>query len=403
MVAERSDEGSLKILHVMRAPLGGLFRHVLDLTREQIARGHYVGIVADSTTGGQRADDVLGELAPKLSLGLTRIPMTRLPSPADVAALIHVAQRCHATKPDVIHGHGSKGGLYARLGPTLCRDHDGVRCYTPHGGSFNYKPGSPAASLYMLAERLLARNTDIFLFESAYIGRRCEAHIGDTPALKQIVLNGITPAEAQPVPTADDAVDFLYVGELRAAKGIDTLIDALAEVGRRRGRTPSALLVGTGPDQNELTARAALRGVASQVRFPGAMPARDAFARGRTLVVPSRAESLPYIVIEAAAARIPMIATDVGGIPEIFGPYSDRLIPCDDAGRLADAMEAELEDTNDRRRCAAADLGDHVVARFSITNMVDSVIDGYRAALARKKAAISTPAHPLSVSPRLLR
>ncbi len=88
------------------------------------------------------------------------------------------------------------------------------------------------------------------------------------------------------------------------------------------------MLVGSGPDEASLDdrARRAL-GAASQVRFMRPMPARDAFALGRVLVVPSRAESLPYIVLEAAGARIPLVATDVGGIPEIFGPYRDRLIP----------------------------------------------------------------------------
>ena len=399
IVTERSGETSLKILHVMRAPLGGLFRHVLDLTREQIARGHRVGIITDSTTSGQRADEVLGELAPALELGLTRIPMTRLPGPKDISALAHVVARCRATRPDVIHGHGSKGGLYARLGGLVSQGKASVRCYTPHGGSFNYKPGTVAASLYMLIERLLARSTDIFLFESAYIGHQCETHIGATSALRRIVLNGIAPSEAQPVPPAADAVDFLYVGELRAAKGIDTFIDALAEVGRRRGAVPRALLVGTGPEQAELGARAAQRGIASYVRFPGSMPARDAFARGRTLIVPSRAESLPYIVIEAAAARIPMIATNVGGIPEIFGPYGDRLIPCDDVGRLADAMLTELDRDADDRRLRAQQLANFVTTRFSIANMVDAVIDGYRAALARKGAGKDVPIHAISVSP----
>ena len=249
MVAERPDETSLKILHVMRAPLGGLFRHVLDLTHEQIARGHRVGLIADSTTGGTRADEVLAELAPALALGLTRVPMTRLPGPSDISALAHVIARCRATQPDIVHGHGSKGGLYARLSGILPGGRACVRCYTPHGGSFNYKPGTAIAALYMGVEKLLARNTDIFLFESAYIGRRFDAQVGATRALRRIVPNGIGPAETLPVQPAADAVDFLYVGELRAAKGIDTLIDALAEVGRRRGRNPRALLVGTGPER----------------------------------------------------------------------------------------------------------------------------------------------------------
>src|SRR5262249_34104700 len=64
---------TLSILHVFRSPVGGLFRHVLDLVRGQAAAGHRVGIVADATTGGQRAEEALAEIAPLLTLGITRV------------------------------------------------------------------------------------------------------------------------------------------------------------------------------------------------------------------------------------------------------------------------------------------------------------------------------------------
>jgi hypothetical protein len=68
---------SLNILHVFRAPVGGLFRHVLDLTRAQIERGHRVGIITDSSTGGAGAGETFRKLAPSLALGLTRLPIRR--------------------------------------------------------------------------------------------------------------------------------------------------------------------------------------------------------------------------------------------------------------------------------------------------------------------------------------
>ncbi len=73
------------------------------------------------------------------------------------------------------------------------------------------------------------------------------------------------------------------------------------------------------------------------------------------LVVPSRAESLPYIVLEAGAAGLPMIATNVGGIPEIFGPDAGDLIPPGDPGGAGDAIAAALQDraAGIRRRCAS--------------------------------------------------
>lgn len=149
MTPPPAQDRPLRILHVLRAPLGGLFRHVVDLAREQAARGHQVGLVCDSSTGGDQAALTLADLAPSLALGVTRVAMSRNPGFDDIGAFAHVIARSRACAPDVIHGHGSKGGLYARL-PGLWSK-SAVRAYTPHGGSFNYRPGSRAHQVYMLA------------------------------------------------------------------------------------------------------------------------------------------------------------------------------------------------------------------------------------------------------------
>jgi glycosyltransferase involved in cell wall biosynthesis len=110
------------------------------------------------------------------------------------------------------------------------------------------------------------------------------------------------------------------------------------------------------------------------------MPAQDAFAVGRVLVAPSRAESLPYIILEAAAAALPIITTNVGGIPEIFGPQARLLVPPDDASALARAITAALSDPH-RLRNEALTLRARVQGGFSADAMADSVLDAYRAAL----------------------
>src|ERR1700693_4008981 len=84
---------SLKILHILRAPLGGLFRHVVDVAHGQIERGHRVGLIVDSTTGGARAAAILADLAPRLPLGIERVPVTRELSLGDVQALWRISQR----------------------------------------------------------------------------------------------------------------------------------------------------------------------------------------------------------------------------------------------------------------------------------------------------------------------
>jgi glycosyltransferase involved in cell wall biosynthesis len=115
------------------------------------------------------------------------------------------------------------------------------------------------------------------------------------------------------------------------------------------------------------------------------MPVREAFKLGRVLVVPSRAESMPYVVLEAAGARVPMIATDVGGIPEIFGPFRDRLGPADDPDSLRARIEAALDKPSVRRQDEAADLAAYVAENFSIQTMVNSVMAGYGEAMARRR------------------
>ena len=388
--AETNDR-KLRILHVLRAPLGGLFRHVLDLTREQVARGHSVGLVVDSTTGGEQAGINLAKLAPDLELGILRMPMRRKPHLRDLAGIMKVHAHARRLGVDVIHGHGSKGGLYARAPGLLKQLPKAVRCYTPHGGSFNHVTSPLVQAVYMGVERLLTKATDVLLFESVFIANRFHERIGETRSLVRIVQNGISPPEFEPVVPSPTAADLLYVGELRAAKGIDTLIDATAMLSRKLDRRLKLILVGSGPDQSKLEQQARKRGISDQVSFVGAFPARQAFAFGRILVVPSRAESLPYIILEAAGAQIPMIATDVGGISEVFGPYRDRLIVPDKPALLASTIEEMIEADPEALRRQAQALAAFVATRFSISIMADAVIAGYRDALTRRTVAAREP------------
>jgi glycosyltransferase involved in cell wall biosynthesis len=385
MPADRDAQTrKLRILHVFRAPLGGLFRHVVDLAGEQVARGHDVGLFFDSVSRGPNVAASLARIPGPLTLGVDGCPIRRNPHPGDAIAIARFLKKIASTRPDVVHGHGSKGGVYARL-PSLLTPRSGpVRAYTPHGGSFNYQPGSRSHRAFMVTERLLTFSTDVFLFESAYIAGRFDALVGAKSGLRRIVANGVSAAEFVPVAPPPDAADFLYVGELRAAKGIDTLLDAIAIAGARLGAVPRAVLVGSGPDKEMLIAKGRQLGIAGRLSFPGPMPVREAFKLGRYMVVPSRAESLPYVVLEAAGARVPLISTDVGGIPEIFGPFRDRLGPCDNPHDLCARMLAMLARPQAERECQAAELAAYVATRFSIAAMVDSVIDGYREAIARR-------------------
>jgi len=376
-------EKPLRILHVLRSPVGGLFRHVLDLARGQAAREHHVGIVVDASTGGERADAAFAALSPHLALGLTRVPMSRDLGASDISAQRHVAQRARETKADVLHGHGAKGGAYARLvsGPA-------IRVYTPHGGSLHYSRSSPVGFVYLTLEQVLMRRTHLFLFESCYGRDVFTAKIGTPRGLVRVVHNGVTQDDFGEVAPQADARDVVFIGELRHLKGVDVLIDALAALARD-GRPVSATIVGAGPDAEQFRAQAERLGLASSIHFTGAMPARAAFTLGRLMVAPSRAESLPYIVLEAAAAAVPLITTNVGGIPEIFGPQTGALVPPGDAQALAAAIRAALADTA-KLRNETLTLRGRVAAEFSADVMTDAVLAAYGEAL----AVLSKAANP---------
>ena len=369
----------LRILHVLRAPVGGLFRHVVDLARGQIARGHHVGLTLDARSGGTRAQAALAELEPHLGLGLSRVAMSRHIGWRDISAFRHVARRVAEAALDVVHGHGAKGGAYARLvrGPA-------VRAYTPHGGSLHFDRRSPLGFAYLMLERVLAGRTELLLLESAYARDAFLAKVGGIGGIARVVHNGVTAAEFEPIDSKAEAADFVFVGELRALKGVHVLIEALAELAAT-GRRARIVIVGSGPDAKSLAALARVRRVDLLVRFQEPLPGREAFGLGRVLVVPSLAESLPYVVLEAAAAAVPLLATAVGGIPEIFGPHRGRLLPPGDAAALTGAMARALDDPG-AQYAAALELRERVRAAFSADRMVEEVLAAYAAALARPHA-----------------
>ncbi len=366
----------LNILHVFRAPVGGLFRHVLDLSREQIARGHRVGLIADRRTGGPRADEMLHEIEPSLALGLTRIPMRRQPSPGDFSALAHVMGRIAASKADVVHGHGAKGGAYARL---AYNRRSAIRAYTPHGGSLLFSHETLAGRIFLATERLLQRWGDVYLFESQFSADTFARKVGAPKGLVRIVHNGVPPAEFEPVPVAPDATDLVFIGESRWLKGIDLLIDAVALL-RGEGRRVTATLVGDGPDRAAFEAQVERLDLKDAIRFLPAMPARQAQALGRIMMMTSRMESLPYVVLEAAASAKPLIATRVGGIPEIYGELSSHLVPPENVAALARAIAGALDDPEGTAETAVR-LRQRVASSFSLQAMVDGILSAYQEAL----------------------
>jgi glycosyltransferase involved in cell wall biosynthesis len=377
-----ADSQPLRIVHCFRAPVGGIFRHVRDLIVAQVTAGHKVGIVCDASTGGDFEEALLGEMRDKLELGLERIAMQRQIGPGDALAAFRTYKIIKKLQPDVLHGHGAKGGTYARLFGSLLRVSGSrvARFYSPHGGSLHFDPAKLQGRIIFRVERFMERLTDRIIFVSAFEQGVYAKKVSPPQCCYTLIYNGLANREFEPVTPSPDAADFLFVGEMRVLKGPDIFIAALAQASATCGRALTAIMVGDGKDRAQLIEQAQIARMGGNVRFLMPMTIRDAFRLAKVVVIPSRAEALPYIVLEALAAGRPVIASRVGGIPEILGDASLALV------------EPHVDDLAATMATAITDVGSfqqllpelkELKQKFSVETMAARLEAEYFAALGR--------------------
>jgi glycosyltransferase involved in cell wall biosynthesis len=373
-----ASERPLRILHCFRSPLGGIFRHVRDLAEAHAKAGHEVGILCDSITGGAYEDALFDDVRPHLALGVLRVPIHRGIGPSDIGALWRCYKEIRNLQPDVLHGHGAKGGALARIIGSALRvnKYRVARLYSPHGGSLHFQRKSLAGAFIFRLERLQEHFTDALVFVCDFERQTYFAKVGRPPARNELIYNGIDDREFEPTATRSDAVDLLYIGMMRDLKGPDLFIEGFAAAERIAGRRLSALMIGDGPQQRQYEEMILRMGLGERVRMLPAMKAREAFALARLVVIPSRAESMPYILLEALAAGKPVIATRVGGMPEVLGASSEALVEPGDADALAAAMAAAIADEEWTARTMPD--AERFKSRFAASVMTKHVMQLYR-------------------------
>ncbi len=357
----------MRILHVFRSPVGGLFRHVRDLARGQSALGHTIGLFCDSSTGGSGASELLEATKPYCASGITAAPIARLPAPSDIAAISACRKIAIEGRFDIVHGHGAKGGLIARV--VGCKL--GVPSfYSPHGGSMHYNWKSPDGAIFLTTEKILGRMGSGFIFVCDFERRIFESKIGIAGKPFIVAHNGLWPEEFVTVQPALDATDLLFVGEVRHLKGIDLLFEAIRSLKSKRPLTLT--VVGDGAEQEHYKALANGMGLTGAVRFAGRIPIRQALALGRLMIVPSRNESFPYVVLETTSASVPIIATNVGGIPEML-PVDNLCQPT--AEDIAASITIACLDPLARSKATV--LSNGLRERFSAETMARMISDFY--------------------------
>lgn len=367
----------MKILHILRAPIGGLFRHVRDLAEQQIEQGHEVGFITAIPPDTEYAQKIFDEIETKLPLGIQQLNISRLPSLSDYKNISSIKKYVQSHGIDIIHGHGAKGGAYARLiKKQLGQDSKVKAFYTLHGGTLHYSPTSPVGFVFLKLEKYLQKYTDGFVFESDNSRRIFETKIAKLNKPFKTIYNGLKTDEFYQSQPNDDAADFLYIGELRLLKGVDILINAFAKLATQH-KAIKLIIIGYGPDEDYFKSLVAKAGIYDMVTFLPPTPAAQAFELAKIQVMPSRAEGLPYMILETIAAKMPLIASNVGGIPEIYGENTELLFESENEQQLFEYMQKALQ--SDSPHIAKTQiLQEFVEQTFNVKKMADDIADFYQ-------------------------
>jgi glycosyltransferase involved in cell wall biosynthesis len=348
---------------------GGVFEHVARLCAGLAARGHEP-LVAGPFKGrpaGLEADvlpiEFVRDIAPR----------------ADAGAAAATARLIRRVRPTIVHAHSSKAGALARIArPASART---PLVYTPHGYAFAGHFDSEAERRrYRIAERALAPLASIVLCVCE-AERALAAQVGPERRTR-MVHNGVperTPVPPHPAlePLRSRGPVVGVVTLLRRGKGIETLVDALPGV-LAAHPDASVVVAGDGIDREPLAARARSRGVSDALHLIGAtdgpMPVLSA---ADVFVSASWAESFPYNVLEAMAAEVPVVATDVGGTREaIEHGVTGLLVPARDPEALSGAI-AELLSDRERAMQLAAEARARQQREFTVDRMIDCTLEVY--------------------------
>jgi glycosyltransferase involved in cell wall biosynthesis len=359
-----------RILLLTQPTDGGVFQHVSRLCEGLAAHGH------EPVIAGPFPDAFAG-----LRAEVVPLDMVRAVAPAaDARAVAATGRLVRRLRPALVHAHSSKAGAVARLArPAFPRT---PLVYTPHGYAFaGWFESEAERSRYRLVERTLAPLASIVLCVCE-AERRLAASVGRERRTR-VVYNGVAP----PAPTAaDPAVAALrergpvigVVTLLRPGKGIETLLDSLPAVLEAHPEAAVAI-AGRGPDRERLEARARERGIAHAVHFVGETNGPMPLLAGVDLFVsPSWAESFPFSVLEAMAAGLPVVATDVGGTAEaVEHGVTGLVVAPRDSRALGEALSELLADPE---RCHAyGEAGRRNVAeRFTVERMIEGTLGVYR-------------------------
>ncbi len=345
-----------RVLLVTQASGGGVGRHMIDLAEGLAERDvEVVGLYSPRKLDTACRERLAGaELPPMIAF-----PLRRALHPADAADLWRLVRKARELGPfDLIHGHSSKGGAMARLAGYLLRI---PAVYTPNA-FVTQDPELRAwqRSFYGRIERFLGQYTAALIAVSPEEVQHARA-LGIDANRIHMIPNGITPpafpgkSEARArLGIGPEEVVIGFVGRLTAQKAPDVMLEAFAQA-LARGPAMRLVMVGDGPLAADVRRRIERLGLGERVLALGDVVATEVMPSFDLFCLSSRYEGMPYVLIEALAAGLPIVTTEIGGAALCVEPEGNGLIvPRDNAAALAQALVELAADESRRRRYAEA-------------------------------------------------
>jgi glycosyltransferase involved in cell wall biosynthesis len=278
---------------------------------------------------------------------------------------------------DVVHAHDRRAGLWTRLGPRP--KSNGVRVYTVHGLPEPYHPpptgqehpGLRARLLYRGLDAALCARAEAIVVPSHTVARELVARLRYPAEKITVIPNGIEPPDF--APGNGELIGTLSL--LEPVKGLDVFLHAAALLADTHPEW-RFVMFGTGSDAPRLDSLASELGLDRRVERPGFVAAQQALRRLRVYVLSSYAENAPIALLEAMAAGVPVVASAVGGVPEIADERVARMVPAGDPGTLANAIEQaylDTPETSERVRAARV----RVEERFTAVRNARATVELY--------------------------
>jgi glycosyltransferase involved in cell wall biosynthesis len=379
---------------IARLNMGGPALHVAYLASGLREHGYDTTLVAGSLA---RGEDSMEFVADELGVKVERLPgLRRDISPVrDVFAVFRLAQLIKRERPTILHTHTAKAGAVGRLAALVSGDaRPPIVVHTFHGHVLRGYFGPLRTLGFRLLERWLARGTDALVAVSPEV-RDDLVRLGVAPREKFTVVRlGIELEERlgggrngrdetrRVLGIAPERFTVGWIGRMTGVKRTGDVLLAFKEL-RERGVDALLCMVGDGPEREQVEQRAHDLGIMRDTLFLGyqedVAPYYSAFD---AMILPSGNEGTPVSAMESLAAGRPVVATRVGGVPDVVRDGEDGfLVELGDVPELASALARLADDPELRTRMGEAGRA-RVLPRYAVQRLVDDVDRLYRSLLA---------------------